>query len=349
MAANESFGIWNLREINRGLTESRYYSATYDIELLLIGGGGAAGGWSSGGGGGGAGGLIYSNALTLRKGCTYPITIGAGAAPNFQNPTTVGANSTFCYVAGSPLSPAGVNIIALGGGSGGNSPGLTGAWFGPEGGGSGGGQGGYYPGLPTGSNPLSCPINGATRQNNPTLWGGLPCVLGYGNVGGCKFCPTTFPAPVNSFGGGGGAGGAGGNAPGTAPAGAGVGGLGLIYSISGQSKGYAGGGPGAVNPNSPTTNTSGYNFCYGASPSSMWGPIPGANPGSWGACAPCPNTGAGAAGIGDWGACPCGASGVAIIRYDGATRGVGGNTVVTCSTPTTKTSHIFTGSGCYLA
>lgn len=184
-------------------------------QLLLIagGGGGSGGGYNDCNGGGGAGGLLYYGTETpkppngsnvqLLKGSNYAVTIGSGGT-GFAN----GSNSL--------IVGQSVNLIAIGGGRGGNqsyTPSISGDG-GSSGGSAGNGSGGNY-----GSN-----------------------VDGQGYRGGAG---DTYAAGGNAVGGGGGGAGGNGVDGGYYGSGGGNGGPGLAYSISGSSVGYAGGGTSA--------------------------------------------------------------------------------------------------------
>lgn len=85
------------------------------FEILEVSGGGA-GASRHGGGGGGAGGLIYIDAETICKG-EYPVVVGGGGLPAFNNRGFLGGNPIFG------------TYTAIGGGGGGqwnNGPGLDG-------------------------------------------------------------------------------------------------------------------------------------------------------------------------------------------------------------------------------
>jgi len=177
------------------------------LDYLVVAGGGGGGRY---GGGGGAGGAVYSAQFTIQPG-SYPIEVGAGGA-GWIGGAQAGGNG-----ASGELSSFG-NIIALGGGGGGNygntnnpgvncSPGATG--------GSGGG-------------------GGCSNQSQPNIG----CAGGSGSVGQGN-AGSAGTGTLYRGGAGGGAGVAG--APAT---GSGKGGDGLSYDISGGVIYYAGGGGG---------------------------------------------------------------------------------------------------------
>lgn len=162
------------------------------VDSLVVGGGGGGGGTDYGGGGG-AGGLIYTTpGLNYTPG-SYPVTVGAGGAPQ-----TNGANSVF--------DPSGANIIAFGGGHGGDA-GTSGASGASGGGGS---------------------LTGSGAAGTP----------GQGFAGG-----SGFNGGSPGGGGGGGAGGSGVSASNNI---GGNGGIGLSNSITGSAVFYASGGGGGV-------------------------------------------------------------------------------------------------------
>jgi outer membrane protein OmpA-like peptidoglycan-associated protein len=104
---------------------------------LIVGGGGGGGGGSFAGGGGGGGGYVSFETLTVTN-KTLTISVGAGGAP--ASPGGFGPNADASNGGNSTLTGDGLNIIALGGGSGGS---LTNpAWpnFMAKSGGSGGGS-----------------------------------------------------------------------------------------------------------------------------------------------------------------------------------------------------------------
>jgi hypothetical protein len=352
--------IWNIREIYRQTSGACYSSGGYNIEMLLIGGGGPGSGWSQVGGGGGAGGLIYTNNLFIRSGCTYPITIGAGSNHAAQGSNNNGANSCFCYVTGGP--PSGVNIIALGGGGGGDGLGLPQTYYGANQGGSGGGEGELVTNCTCASplvpsvaiNPCSCPRPAVGLQPNPVYWSAISGICGCGRNGGCGFPANAASPPNNAFnfwgGGGGGAGGVGHNGgppSGAQPYGAaGNGGAGLTFSISGGPVGYAGGGAAGQEQLFNPTQVCGLACCGGGGTGTG---VPVGNPGNFMGAAGTANRGGGGAGAQNFGPGAAGGSGVAVIRYNGVQRAAGGNSVTTCLTPIIQTSHLFTGSGCFIA
>jgi hypothetical protein len=146
------------------------FSATLDIEYLIVAGGGA-GGFDNGstlfGGGGGAGGYL-TGSVTLNVGDSKSAVIGAGGIFN-SNLVRNGQNSTFD------------GKTAIGGGGGGQvSPPLSGG-----NGGSGGGQ----------ARDISNTIGSAGSALQPGSTDG-----GFGNNGG-----TCGGSPTNVAGGGGGA------------------------------------------------------------------------------------------------------------------------------------------------
>lgn len=358
--------IWNIREIYQQSLGSCYSSGGYQVELLLIGGGGPGGAWGTGSGGG-AGGVIYTNNLRMVKGCSYPITIGAGGSPAAQVENNNGANSCFCFVTGGP--PTGINLIALGGGGGGNGVGLlSNVYYGAKQGGSGGGEGGWKNNCVGGNavNPAGCPARGCGLQSTPAcsgpLWSNLNGVIGYGFPGGLGGPGAPANPCSNSWGGGGGgAGGCGGDGqpcvssicPG---GGAGNGGLGITFSISGAPVGYAGGGAaGQESLFSPTQccgRACGQGqpsaFCCGGAGTGTGTPT--GNPGNYQADTALANRGGGGAGALTFNGIRSGGSGVAIIAYPGTTQlGLGGDIIQTCLSPTARVSHTFTSSGCFTA
>jgi hypothetical protein len=178
------------------------------VQVLVAaggGGGGRAEGSNYAGGGGGAGGLIYSSSYTVVPSTSYTAVVGQGGASGSANSTS-GSNGENSQFD---------SIVTLGGGGGG-AGGLTIPGNNGNIGGSGGGAG---------SGP-SIPHLGGSGS------------IGQGNNGG----NVTITAAGNGSAGGGGAGG---NAPDRSTYGSfSPGGVGLVYSISGQPVTYSEGGLG---------------------------------------------------------------------------------------------------------
>jgi hypothetical protein len=166
------------------------------VDVFLVGGGGGSGGPSVCGGGGGSV-LFYKN-IPLIDGVSYPITVGAAGAGTVGNPTIFNYN--------------GGQIVAPGGGQGGNASGAK-------------------------NNPLGCGGGG----NGPTGAGIGAGIIGFGFPGSGSSSP--------SFNGGAGGGAAG---PGTpAPGGQGGPGIQYsITGVSTFYGGGGGGTPGNLDPNS---------------------------------------------------------------------------------------------------
>ena len=176
-------------------------SYTYSASYLVVAGGGP-GGYRIGAGGGAGG--YQTSTVTLTKGTTYTVTIGAGGTASGSSTVfgTNGSNSVFS------------TFTSIGGGYGGNGfP----AYEAPASGGSGGG--------------------GATATNNAgTVTAGGAGTSGQGSAGGSGVDTAPYPT-----GGGGGASAAGNNGSGST---SGNGGNGTASSITGSSVTYAGGGGG---------------------------------------------------------------------------------------------------------
>jgi len=176
------------------------------VQALVVAGGGGGG---ASGGGGGAGGLIFNNSVTVNTNTGVHVVAGVGgtgANLGGQNDGNPGGNSSFG------------TIVATGGGYGGG---------GTRDGGDGGSGGGA----------------GRDSTSYDDLSSG---VSGQGNAGG-----GSYDNSASAGGGGGGAGSAGGNgsiggSQDTLTTGlhGGAGGVGLPYSISGETKFYAAGGAG---------------------------------------------------------------------------------------------------------
>jgi hypothetical protein len=209
---------------NVGTTTWTVPSGVTKIAVLIIAGGGGGGFDVSGGGG--AGGLLYyggenpktpnGETLTVTSG-DVTISVGDGGAGATQSQlTTNGANGSNSYI----TLPSSQTLTAIGGG-GGNSRNKTSA---APSGGSGGG-GGYGNGTVTNG--------GSGTGSGITLQGFAGGKIQSGNSGG--------------GGGGGGAGGVGSNwidSSYNPNSGAGTGGTGLQYSITGSASYFAGGGGG---------------------------------------------------------------------------------------------------------
>jgi hypothetical protein len=191
-------------------------SGVTSVQALVVAGGGAGNqGFinapSCGAGGGGGGGVVYSTSVAVTPGTTYSVVVGRGGEflAGLQRTADSGSNSSFA------------NIVAVGGGGGGMQS--------RSGGNGGSGGGGVQGGTVGGTGVYGQGYNG-----------------GIGNE-------YQFTDPVGCVGGGGGgAGGPGGTATGLGPGpelgGTGVrglGGSGLVYSISGTSVTYSAGGNGS--------------------------------------------------------------------------------------------------------
>jgi hypothetical protein len=249
------------------------------------------------------------------RNCEILVVAGGGRAT-----AGGGGGGGLYYASGVPLSTA--QSVTVGSGT----PGA------PKGGDSSigpitaaGGGGAFQPGG-SGGGEISPGVFGSATASPGGSNGSVSPASGWGNPGG----PGIYNGVTYGGGGGGGAGGAGGPAPG--PSSPGVGGIGLYYSISGSSVGYAGGGgggnidapgdstPGAINPSSPTA---------------FGGAINGAATG---------NRGGGGGGPGPYRApTSYGGSGVVIVRYNGACSATGGSV----TTSGDDTIHTFTGSGTF--
>lgn len=189
-----------------------------EMDYLVVGGGGGGGGcW---GGGGGAGGLIASNGVTIAKGTTLSVTVGAGGAGGSGSPS---APQNGIKGSVSTLSYGGVSLSAEGGGYG------AAAWGAGGPGGSGGGCGGKNTG-----------IGGSATQGNK---GGM------GNKGGDGL-NIAFEV-------GAGGGGASGKGEDNSSSGPGAGGLGLESSITGEPVCYAAGGAGGKGSDAPSNSADG--------------------------------------------------------------------------------------------
>jgi len=250
--------------VSDNFTVTNAGSSDQMIDYLIIAGGGGGGGR---GGGGGAGGMLEGQ---FRPTATaYPATVGNGGLGSVQGTraSSNGGNSSI------------FDIVAYGGGRGGDYNGGAGG-----NGGSGGGAGGQR--SDQGAQSVAPGGSGVSRQ---------------GNAGGSN------PGMASSGGGGGGAGGAGGQSllDGSTNGTAGNGGIGRISSITGTEVRYAGGGGGSGIAGS--TRGAG-----GAGGGGAGGAFNGT------AGTPNTGGGGGAAGSTDdnWGTGGSGGSGVIIVRYE---------------------------------
>jgi hypothetical protein len=130
-----------------------------NVEVLVVGGGGA--GSTNRGGGGGAGGVVYSGSYIITPGNTLEVIVGRGAL----NGEAQGHNTVFN------------NIVAFGGGRGGNYGGGGGN---PGTNGGSGGGGGLSTGIPV-SGGLGVP-----GQGNDGGYGGSVYTMGGGGGGGAS-------------------------------------------------------------------------------------------------------------------------------------------------------------------
>ena len=193
------------------------------VEYLVVAGGGAGG--ADLGGGGGAGGFrtVFPSPATGGLPVTatsYPITIGAGGAPqSAPNPTGGGRGNS-----GSNTVFAGSSTItSAGGGGGGGAPDTQGEGAGANGG-SGGGTAGYTPAPTAGGLGNQPPTPVSQGNNGGAGGGGGPRYPGAGGGGSAAVGGT----PPNS------------TQPGSA------GGAGTQLNIDGNNYYWAGGGGGSA-------------------------------------------------------------------------------------------------------
>lgn len=254
------------------------------MEYLAIAGGGSGGGGDMtfngwGGSGGGAGGVLIGNLPASNAG-NISVVIGAGgtgrssAFPSYAGAGSNGSNTVL-----------NLNLIAIGGGAGGNlfEPGRAG--------GSGGG------GAPNNSGLAGYPGQGNSggpgSAGTPPSRGGTGGGGGYGSSGSSG---VTFPPGQDNEGY------------------SGMGGIGLLSSITGSNVQYAGGGGGAGS-SSFAANVGRYGGGNGLNTSAPPGPPLAAGSGNV-------NTGGGGGGIASWPQGPgytitsgAGGSGIVVIRY----------------------------------
>ena len=174
-------------------------SSYNQVEILIVGGGGAATPSRIYGGGGGGGGVVYIQAYPITSSGDINVFVGAGGPKGIGGINFSGSNGVTSSFA---------DIIALGGGGGGNYLDVDNL-NGINGGSGGGGSGTACPGS------VSCINHGGGIGLQPTA--SLPAgAIGYGNngdaasnciVGGCA-SPFQSRVILEYGGGGGGVGGA---------------------------------------------------------------------------------------------------------------------------------------------
>ena len=205
------------------------------VTAMLVAGGGA-GGYQQGGGGG-AGGLLYTT-LPVTPGETYTVHVGAGGVASTSADVRGGNGGDSTISHGED-----VLLTAVGGGVGGNYKATPEDWTLTVGGngGSGGGNG-YF------NKDTSLGSSYALAYNKHLGLGtsGQGFDGGAANVGRQAITTQNLDSGCKSAGGGGGAGKVGGDASEDSPCGAGSGGSGKAYDISGKTVYYAGGGAGGT-------------------------------------------------------------------------------------------------------
>ncbi|GMO40250.1 MAG: hypothetical protein Ta2F_16370 [Termitinemataceae bacterium] len=208
------------------------------VEVLAVGGGGGAGSSPGSGntgslptGGGGGGGVIYARAYVIDA-ASYEVKVGQGG--NSPNPTSVGASLAGAgpkgSTGGNSVFGSGTKRLEAPGGGGGASHNS-----GTYGSGNGGGCGGGGTFIGTGGTVANFFYNGsaASQPNKDST----AAIQAWGNKGGNGDTSTGGNAA-----GGGGAGGAGSDAPSNSGA---NGGIGKLFSISGNDVYYGTGGAGS--------------------------------------------------------------------------------------------------------
>jgi hypothetical protein len=230
-----------------------------DVEVLMVAGGGGGGSgadsfWEAGGGGG-AGGLINNTGFPVTDGTNYTVTIGAGGAGGLNQTNTTPSNRS-----GNGSNTTFSTLTTVGGGGGG------GAYYAPDNGGSGGAaegrnlypnaSGTQYQGYNGGSgNGLSSTdgAGGGGAYYAPDNGGSGGAAEGrnlYPNASGTQYqgynggSGNGFSSTDGAGGGGGGAGGIGQNGQAVYPFKGGDGGIGRIFTFSGNTGVYYGGGGG---------------------------------------------------------------------------------------------------------
>ena len=159
------------------------------IYVLAVGGGG--GGGNNGGGGGGGGGVVMNPVLIKGSG-TITITVGSGGSGVNTSTTPVNGSNTTVNFSSNPSS----NIIAWGGGSGGNQ--TTNAGYGGSGGGAGYNYGGLYLGGSCNNNNNNHGNNGANGLSGGTSTSYSAFAMGGGGAGSI---PSLAAGTNNSSGG----------------------------------------------------------------------------------------------------------------------------------------------------
>lgn len=296
------------------------------VEYLIVGGGGGGGG-SPHGAGGGAGGLLHGR--TIAGHGANSIVIGAGGSGKIGKKTSPWPPAGTNYGANGGNSTAFGKTAIGGGGGGGYSGGFNNDTVGKNGG-SGGG---------TGRDPVS--VGQATQPSSSDG--------GYGNNGGrggYSFGPANNR---NQAGGGGGAGARGNLKDSYIETEVSKGGIGRYYGyIFGRSLGddgwFAGGGGGSFWSSSANQNLEataslggGGRGAHGNLSPSVSNPVDGmVNTGGGGGGSERHPSGDGIGGEGG--------SGIVIIKYKGAQRATGGDSIITRNG---FTIHVFTSSGTF--
>ena len=288
--ANATYSVKaKAQDTNGTYTESAYSSTdsiviepqTYTCDFLVVAGGGAGGlGNAGGAGGGGAGGMRASynsetsggggsseTALTLTKGTSYTVVVGAGGASDTSASGTGanGSDSTFGTITstkgggGACLNWSAGGTDGQSGGCGGgagyvnSSPGAGTSGQGYAGGANNGG-GGWGPGSGGGGGGTSEAgnTNGAGKGGDGTASTITGSSVTYGGGGGSSYDGSGLDAAGGSGGGGAGGGNDGNGTAGTANTGGGGGATG-----SGGGRASGAGGSGVVIIRMPTADYSG--------------------------------------------------------------------------------------------
>jgi hypothetical protein len=233
-------------------------NASYSADFLVIAGGGGGGLHSGGGGGGGGaggyrasynseasgGGGSSESSLTLGKGITYTITVGAGGVGS-TGYNVAGAAGGDSSVAGSNIT----TVTSAGGGGGASTPSGAATTGGSGGGGSG--NGGPAASAGTSNQGFAGGAGGAGGTTGGGGGGGAGAVGAAGSAsgggnGGTGVASTITGSSVTHAGGGGGghdsrAGGSGGTG---GTGGGGAGGKGVVGTAGTANTGGGGGGTG---------------------------------------------------------------------------------------------------------
>ena len=204
---------------------TRVFTKSTTCDILIVGGGGGGGGSIGGGGGGGS--VIYATNITIPTG-SYSILVGKGGSGGID--TTDGTNG---------FNTVAFGATAVGGGRGGDYNVTNSESSGGSGGGEGGGMNGGQVGIGVAG------LKGSNTIPNTSLL--FTNYQYYVNDGGLAFYQTNENGLTSGGGGGGGAGTAGGAGGGNGidTTTRGVGGDGVLITVTGTNVYYGAGGGGS--------------------------------------------------------------------------------------------------------